>query len=244
MQNTRRGKGKVFILLGVLLAVAGLTLGFAAFSNTLTIKSSATVTPSSDTFKVVFSSSDSELKTDEIVPSVCVGGGSSCSETGTIEDLTATNAVINNSGNPTLSGIQVNFTEPNQNADYPFYVVNIGEYDAYLNEVKINNVSGKNSPIVCTAEKDENGNPLATQSLVDDVCSEITVSVYVLGENFSASVSSGGNITPSNVLLDREGLYQAYFHIGYYGESRADGPFTIEIGDIEMVWSTVDVNAG
>ena len=103
MIGKRKDMKRNLVLVGLLLAVVGVTLGFAAFSNTLTIKSSATVTPSSDTFKVVFSSSETSLETNEIEPMNVYGDG-----------VTATNAVINNNGNPTLTGIQVNFTEPEQ----------------------------------------------------------------------------------------------------------------------------------
>ena len=45
---------KIVAIVAILIAVVGLAVGFAAFSSSLTISSSATVTPSADTFKVVF----------------------------------------------------------------------------------------------------------------------------------------------------------------------------------------------
>ena len=44
---------KILSIVALVLAIAGMSLGFAAFSSTLTISSSATVTPNSNDFKVV-----------------------------------------------------------------------------------------------------------------------------------------------------------------------------------------------
>ena len=46
-------KQKIMAIVALCISVLGLTLGFAAFSNTLTISSSATVTPDSKDFKLV-----------------------------------------------------------------------------------------------------------------------------------------------------------------------------------------------
>ena len=51
MEKTRQIK--ILSIVALVVAIAGMTLGFAAFSTTLSISSSATVTPNSDDFKVV-----------------------------------------------------------------------------------------------------------------------------------------------------------------------------------------------
>ena len=52
--------------LALVVGVIGLSIGFAAFSNTLKIKSSATVAPDKDTLNVDFSSSPTEVEANEI----------------------------------------------------------------------------------------------------------------------------------------------------------------------------------
>ena len=84
----RVNKTKYFLVVGVLLAIAGVTLGFAAFSNTLTIKSSATVTPDASTFNVTFRQGTVEPSIDNSL------------------SATATDATLNNS---TISNILLNF---------------------------------------------------------------------------------------------------------------------------------------
>ena len=130
---------KVIAVVALLVAVIGLSVGFASFSSTLTISSSANVTPNSDTFKVVFSSNGTILTTEAVIGDVTGTGAS------------ATNATINNDTNPTISGLAANFTEPGQKVVYTFYAHNSGEYDAFLKSVTYANVTGKSESKVCTA---------------------------------------------------------------------------------------------
>lgn len=48
----RDRKIRMLSIVALVLAITGMSLGFAAFSSTLTISSSATVTPNSDDFKI------------------------------------------------------------------------------------------------------------------------------------------------------------------------------------------------
>ena len=52
---------KVIAIVGLIAGVVGLSLGFAAFSNTLTIKAAADVTPDQATFNVDLSWSNDDI---------------------------------------------------------------------------------------------------------------------------------------------------------------------------------------
>ena len=79
-----KNKGsKIIAIVALVVAVFGLTLGFAAFSNTLTISSSAYVSPSSDNFKINFSTSST---------SATATGNVTGSPTGAATAATATTA--------------------------------------------------------------------------------------------------------------------------------------------------------
>ena len=78
-----RDKTKLMILVA-LIAVVGVSVGFAAFSSSLLIKSKLSVNPDSSTFSVLFSSSSTSLKTDAIQPTV------------NPSTIIASNATINN----------------------------------------------------------------------------------------------------------------------------------------------------
>ena len=148
---------KMLVIAALIVGVLALSLGFAAFSNTLTIKSSATVNPLSSNFNVSLSKSNSSATTGQVTPSVNGGIGSNAT-------LTAT----------TISGLKATFTNAGQSVTYSFYAYNGGSFDAYLNSVSIGSKT-------CTAVSGTN------QSYVDDACEGISITVKVGGTTYSAS---------------------------------------------------------
>lgn len=209
---------KVIAVVALLVAVIGLSVGFASFSSTLTISSSANVTPNSDTFKVVFSSNGTILTTEAVIGDVTGTGAS------------ATNATINNDTNPTISGLAANFTEPGQKVVYTFYAHNSGEYDAFLKSVTYANVTGKSESKVCTAGSG------TTETLVTNACDDISVKVNVGTTNTTASTA---DITGHSLL--KGAFEQVTVTIEYAADGdRADGDFSVAFGDISLVYSSVD----
>lgn len=209
---------KVIAIVALLVAVVGLSVGFAAFSSTLTISSSANVTPNADTFKVVFSSNDTTLTTEAVNGDVTGTGAS------------ATAATINNDTNPTISGLAATFTEPGQKVVYTFYAHNSGEYEAFLKSVTYANVTGKSESKVCTAGRD------TTAALVTNACDDISVKVNVGTTNTTASKA---NITGHS--LAKTDFEQITVTIEYASNGdRADGDFSVAFGDISLVYSSVD----
>lgn len=109
---------KMLFIVALVLSVTAMTLGFAAFSTTLNVSSSASVTPNSDDFKVRFTGIDGDNKL--IITS------------STVE---ATEGVISEDGQ-SISGISINFTKPGDYVIYKAYIDNVGEYDAYFYDVR------------------------------------------------------------------------------------------------------------
>lgn len=122
MEKSRKTKKSILIVL--LLVVVGLSIGFAAFTSKLTIKSSATVKPNPNTFKVVFSTDSSESQGGSVTTDgTYAKGGSFATDATTIEGLTA------------------EFTAPGQTATWEIYSLNNGEFDAFLNSVTVGNIT-------------------------------------------------------------------------------------------------------
>ena len=210
---------KVIAIVALCVAVIGLTVGFAAFSNLLTISSEASVKPDASTFKVVFSSSDSSLSTSPIIP------------VKSPDSIIAENGIINNSSTPTISGLSARFTQPGDKVTYTFYARNEGEYDAFLNNIKFNNVSGGSTSKKCTAGYE------TTESLVQAACDDIILSIKVGNE--SEVTTSQSSITDH--LLSKSDSEEIIVEIEYTaGGSRADGDFTVEFGDISLTYGSVD----
>ena len=213
----RDRSAKIIAIVALCVAVAGLSIGFAAFSNDLKIESNATVTPNPNDFDVNFSTVD----TSEIAGTVTGVGTNSA---------TAEDATIDNSGSPKITGLRANFTEPGQKVTYSFYAHNAGKYAAYLNSVTYANVSGKTATKVCTAGEGTD----ATK--VEAACNGISVSVEVGTEKYTGSMD-----TISNHLLNIDAYKPVVVTIEYNsGASRADGDFEVAFGDITLTYDSVD----
>ena len=208
MEHNR--KQKLLMIVALIVGIASLSIGFAAFSTTLNISSSASVLPNSAEFSVMFSADANALVTREVVPSE------------NEYNLIVTNGVINNSSSPTISGLSVTFTEPGQSVSFQVYVRNEGKYTAYLNGVR--ELGGK----VC---KGEDG---TTESLVQSTCYDISRTIVIawLGR-------VDGEVTNYPLEPGESTLLTILFEYSSMG-ARADGPFTMSFPNIALVYSTID----
>lgn len=209
---------KIISIVSLVIAIFALTLGFAAFSNTLNISSSATVKPSKSDFKVELSPTTLPTDTSSSVVGVTTGA-------------TAANATIS-SDRKSITGLTANFTEPGQSVIYTFYAHNKGEYDAYLEEITYVNLEGDSELIkYCTIDKNDN----TTSSLVSSACNDIKLTVNVGDVSTSASKTVFGHKLAKN-------SYETVRVIIEYASNgtRADGPFSVAFGDISLQYSTVD----
>lgn len=206
---------KIIAIVALVLGVVGVTLGYAAFSSTLTISSSAEVKPDSTTFNVDFSSSDSSVETNAITPTL----------NKTVTGFSATNATINNTSDPVISNLKVTFTEPGQTATYSFYSYNAGKYVAYLNSVVFSGTK------TCTAKTG------TTQSLVDSACNGISLSVKVGNE--SATTTSIASVTGHTLGVDA--AEPIVVTIAYADSSvLVDGDFDVTLPDVVLTYDSVD----
>ena len=211
---------RVIAIVALLVGVVGLSIGFAAFSSQLNISSSAEVTPDSSKFNVDFTSTSSgNVSTAAITP------------TKSPTTLVATDGAIDNSSDPTVTGLHATFTEPGQSVTYSFWAKNIGEYIAYLNSITIANATSADSYKKCTAKSG------TTQALVDAACNGISMTVKVGNE--TATSSSVASISDHSLAVD--GYDPVIVTINYAANSgQADGDFEVAFGDITLTYSSVD----
>ncbi len=154
---------KYVIVFALLISVAALSIGFAAFTSTLTIQSSATV--GGGNFNVSLSKVSTGVTTGAVTATVTPTG---------VTGFTADSATLSAT---TISGLKANFTAPGQTVKYSFYAYNDGEFLAYLNSV---NLGGK----TCTAGTGTN------QTYVNNACNGITLTVKVGSNTYSTSNTS------------------------------------------------------
>ena len=206
---------KIISIVALIFGVVGVTLGYAAFSSTLTISSSAEVKPDATAFNVDFSSSSSAVETDPIVPTL----------NKTVDGFSATDATINNTSDPVISNLKATFTAPGQTATYSFYAYNAGEYVAYLNSIVFDGTK------TCTAKTG------TTQALVDSACTGITLSAKVGSE--SATTTSVASITGHSLGIGA--AEEVVVTISYEdGSALADGDFDVTLPDIVLTYDSVD----
>ena len=210
--------GQFIALLALIVAIVGVSVGFAAFSSALSIQSSANVTPDQNTLNVDFSSSATAVVTNDIKP------------TTTPTTVVATDATIDNSADPVIRNLSATFKEPGQKAVYTFYAYNAGELEAFLKSIVYENVSSKNSNKVCTAGEG------TTDALVQKACEGISLKVKVGTE----AETSSGIASISNHSLGKAKSEEITVTLEYASDAtRADGDFTVSFGDVTLNYSSV-----
>ena len=210
--------GQFIALLALIVAIVGVSVGFAAFSSALSIQSSANVTPDQNTLNVDFSSSATAVVTNDIKP------------TTTPTTVVATDATIDNSADPVIRNLSATFKEPGQKAIYTFYAYNAGELEAFLKSIVYENVSSKNSNKVCTAGEG------TTDALVQKACEGISLKVKVGTE----AETSSGIASISNHSLGKAKSEEITVTLEYASDAtRADGDFTVSFGDVTLNYSSV-----
>ena len=202
---------KILSIVALVLAISAMTLGFAAFSTTLNISSSASVAPSSADFAVKFSTSQTSLVTDAVVPSSKTTG------------ITTTNGTIVNGVSPTLSNLSASFTSPGQYVEYTVYARNEGEYTAYLNNI---NYLGDKTCIASTG---------TTESLVQSACSSINITVTIGSTTYDDTTP----ITSHALAKGTSEAVKVKLEYAENGTA-VDGSFNITFPSISLVYSTVN----
>ncbi len=227
MERTRNIK--ILSIVALIVAVIGLTIGFAAFSSSLKISQSATVKPSDELFNVSFSSSKDSFAENNVA--------------GVVSNesvMTATNAIIDNSNYkaPIIKNLSAEFTEPGQSVTYTFYAYNKGNYDAYLKSIVFENEKTSTTFKKCTAGVG------TTDALVQSACNDIKVTVTV-GEDTDLISTSSSMATISNHSLDKKVFDKITLTIEYENNNssqRADGDFSVSFGDVVLTYGSVDNN--
>ena len=214
MRRSSRDRKKLVIFM-LMFSIASLSIGFAAFSTTLNISSSASVNPNSNSFSVKLSS-----KQDSIVDGKVKGiQGPSVSS--------LTDAIIsNNTLNSTISNLSATFTGGGY-AGYNVYIINTGEYTAYLNSINFNGDK------VCEAVGD------TTPALVDQACENIHLSVMLKEGNRDEWYEESTQF--SNKPIYKGEVMPLYIQIAYtFGGFMADGDYSVTLPEISLVFSTID----
>ena len=245
MEKSR--KVKMLSIVALVLAITGMSLGFAAFSSTLNISSSATVTPNSDDFSVEILGMDwsGEYSLNDSIIAYCDG------EDFSMGYAYGSDATVTNGKVASISNISIRFTNPGDSVNYPFIIKNTGLYTTYMRSGSVKVASDENSPIICSpADGSE-----VTDELLNSACEGIDVSVYFSKgtsrvsttiRNFYRSYGSApiefSSFTDPFIIEPGEYIIANYIVVYDRAASRADGAFNVKIADFELTFSTAPSN--
>ncbi len=231
--KSKDGTYRVVALVGLVVSILALTMGFAAFTTSLTISSSAEVTPASSTLNVVFSSDPDSNVTN--APAISYNPVSGVP--------TASAASLNGT---TVTGIRARFNAHDQSVTYSFYARNNSSYTAYLTGITFKPITQNGSDFKTCAPKTGVTNP-ATGDL-SGACSDIslTVSMGDVSSTHPVSLSSSDVASlQANDKIINSGDYKVVTVTIAYGHAYPipDGDFTATFGDIELSFSSVAPSA-
>lgn len=222
---------KIVIILFLCVAVVSLAVGFSAFSNTLTISSSATVSPDESDFKIVIYGKAATDGTDDF--SSTTSGMSSGYSSLTALPLSV---IDNDKLKIKHEGIEVNVADI---VLYDYLIVNEGKYDVYIKKEDFPSESTLKNGTVCTPI-DENIN----EELLQAACQGARMIIrlydsYEVGEQLYSDYLDGSSdylkISPGE-----EFLLDVIFHPSSESISPVDGKYFVQYPDVELKFSTVN----
>ena len=193
---------KMMFIVALVLSVTAMTLGFAAFSTTLNISSSASVTPNSDDFKVRF---------------VGINGDNKAIVEAYISSQKPEAGIISDDG-LSISGINVSMQKIGDGAKFSAYIENQGQYDVVITKKGMKYIEGTELKRRCTG-------PDVSPELLEGFCESINVgfTLYSLDNNI---------LNSSSLVLKKGEKIKIVFGIIYPESSwYVDGPVTVEFGD-------------
>ena len=224
---------KILSIIALVLAITGMTLGFAAFSTTLNISSSASVSPNSSDFSVkiygIESFSDEFTKDNYRNSSLYT----STSMSAPLVDDKAINIISADQATVTKSSIRVGgsfFAASEYNITYYFMIQNEGKYDAKVY------FDGRAARRVCTALED------TQQKLADEACPYFNTSFKYVTED--GTILTNTMLSDFIILEKGQRIYLTLFLSYDYKDAEnkiavyADGPIKVSYKGFNFVFTS------
>ena len=228
--------GKIIAIVALFVAVAGLSLGFAAFSSTLKIDTAANVSTGTGNWNVGFSTDGVDLE------SVSTARTVNANETGNPGVIDVTKYTIAQNTNATLS------TTAGSSVSYNLSILNKGTLTAYLDSVNFDNVTltctnvanGTATQIEGTADAGSQTTGGNSTTISNADCAKMfQVALSIDGTSYTStpasptgSIAAGGN---APVVLT----------VSYKNDTDAqtvasglDGDIIVSIGSISVVYTS------
>lgn len=218
---------KIIVIIALCVGVVGLSIGMAAFASNLVIQPSASVSPSSSEFNVVFSNATKGTVEGDATASTPSISQENITLSKTGEEASAS----------VIRGLSAIFTGPGQKVTYTFDAENVGKYIAYLNSVVYSNAQGKSEFKSCTPGTG------TTASLVETACDDIKLKLTIGGKEYS---TTNENIVSHTLAAQASDSIVVEIEYELKGtqdsptNTLADGDFTVNFGNIELLYGSTE----
>lgn len=210
MENDSRKKKMLYIFAMLVCSIA-LTVGFAAYAQTLHIDNIRVDIKPSNSLNIHFPS------TGTIIPEV--------------SDNTVTANTINLNSGTVIANLKASFTKPGQYVIYRTVFINDSTFPAFLKNVYYTLDSPR-----CEAINDVNSSP-ASMSVVNSICENMKMYVTVDGlvnNIFGDEIGITGKYVPES------GSVPVTIKIAYEGDIYPDGDLSVNFGDVYFNFSATD----
>ena len=233
MENNNR-YSKYLAIIALVLSVIGVSLGFAAYTNTVTIKARADVAGSgSSEWHGAQPSSDPNTPTQgTVTPKKCDSSFTTCTNA---SSTVASTANVTAQG---IEGIDVHFTEPDQYYVYTFYAVNSSPYTSFLNSIDGIDENGTFN-VTCTPAA-VGSSQAASAEVTTDVCPHIHIAVVpgVGTPDENEYIEDDNDINYHEVISNSSERIDV--RISYDAGYPADGGIEVAFGDITLTYDSAD----
>lgn len=217
--NIEKDRTKIWIVIALVIAILALSIGFAAFSATLTIN------PGSDKVTITpFDNFSNSVVFDTGSLSCTVKNGENESKGSIDSSGTITDTI--------WSGLTVTLREPNDVVTCTVPIKNKGEYNAYLKDIKFNTTISCKSATAGNIYTSEicGASGIHASAAVADYSSAATVN--------TSTINSQTNITTNNLLESQKSKVLTVKITYPAGAPYADEDIQITIPQITLTYSS------
>lgn len=237
----KNNKGRIIIVIALVIAVVGLSLGFAAFATRLTIGTSANVNTGSSNWNVGFSTDGSTIA------DVSTASTKAANEQGNPGEIDVTKYTITQKTNATLS------TTEGSSVSYNLNIINRGSLTAYLDSVNFANntiscscaSAGSESVVEGTSSAGTSTNGGNSSTISNADCAKMFgVTLSIDGTNYTSTASNPSGTIPA-INGTTPGSVPVVLTVAYKGTEDADavaatldGNIVVTIGSISVVYTS------
>jgi len=242
----RNGNGKIIAVIALVIAVVGLSLGFAAYSTYLKVEGAATVQTNTTNWQVGFSTDNTNIESLNGTNTVA-GNNTTTGHTSDGGSITVSRYTITQNQKPILA------TKSDSSVSYTLSVLNKGSLDANLSDITFatypvscayvtGSQSGTGANDWLEAENNS-ATPYAgtkrtagTGTISDDDCNAMFgVTLSINSQNYTSTTTGTGTLAKTT------GNHPVVLTLAYKGDSAANAAAAKLSGDIEVTIQPIGV---